>query len=145
MWKITLYIAFTTVLIWSAVDDFRRRTISIAAPALLMIIGALWRITGEGAEPIAMAAVALFTLASVGVSKLTRGGIGSGDALLTGCVGVFLGPRAMLGVLLISLLFSAVGAMLLIILKNAGRKREMAFAPFLLIGYIVVSGPAFIH
>lgn len=73
-----------------------------------------------------------------GISKATRGSIGSGDAMVYGITGLVLGGIRNLELLLYSLLLASVVSIFLMAIKRVGRKYEIPFVPFTAIAYGMV-------
>lgn len=71
------------------------------------------------------------------VSRCTRESIGIGDGLVLCVLGLFCGLRQVLAVLGMALVLSAALAMVLLVLKKAGRKTELPFLPCLFAGYLL--------
>ncbi len=80
-------------------------------------------------------AVALFLLA---VGKLSRGGVGDGDALVYLVTGLCLGLADNLAVLVISLFLASLTALVLLVFCHVGKKYEMAFIPFTTVAFGLV-------
>ena len=66
-----------------------------------------------------------------GVAFLTREAIGYGDGAVTAIAGTMLGLSMIVEILLTALGAAAVVSAVLLILKKAGRKKELPFIPFL--------------
>lgn len=119
-----------------SVIDLRIKRIPVYGVVLLGIIALAFRL---------LAGVGIWTLA-VGVlpgaflvllAYATRESIGIGDGLVTCAMGIFCGIRQTVAVLGMALLLSAVLAMVLLVLKRAGRKTELPFLPCLCSGYLL--------
>ena len=72
------------------------------------------------------------------IALLTKQAIGYGDSLLLLVTGIFLGLTQTILLFLISLLFAGGASILLLTIKNRKRKEALAFAPFMLAGYVSV-------
>ena len=70
-------------------------------------------------------------------SILSRGGVGAGDGWLFCVTGMFLGFSENMFLLMTALLFSAGYALILLLKKQCGRKKEFAFLPFVLSAYML--------
>lgn len=70
-----------------------------------------------------------------GVSRLSRGAVGEGDALVFAVVGVSLGFMASLEVLMLSLFFAAAAGIALMAFRRVGRRYRMPFIPFTAAAY----------
>lgn len=71
------------------------------------------------------------------VSKVTKGSIGEGDALLLIFLGLLLGLREVGLILIIAVTLGAVWSGILIVFRKANRKTAFPFVPFLLTSYII--------
>lgn len=70
------------------------------------------------------------------VTKVSRQQVGAGDGLLLLAAGTFLRSRFTWGLFLASLFIAAIVSVGLLLGKKKGRKQAVAFAPFVLAGYI---------
>ena len=75
---------------------------------------------------------ALFLL----VSRVTREGLGYGDSILMGILGIYLGVEKLLSVLSVAFLLSAILAVIVLAFRKFRRKSAFPFVPFLCMGYI---------
>lgn len=71
------------------------------------------------------------------ISYVSKGGLGMGDVKLITVSSLFMDITTTITVFLISLILTAVSAVILLLLKKTGMKQKIPFAPFLLAGYIV--------
>ncbi len=76
--------------------------------------------------------------AIVGLSVLTRGGIGVGDGLFLGMLGINLGFSGLFSVFVAALLLSALAAIILLFFKKGNRKYAFPFIPFVAMAYGIV-------
>ncbi len=67
----------------------------------------------------------------------TRESIGTGDGLVVCALGLFCGLKETVAVFGMALFFAAVVALVLLVLKRAGRKTELPFLPCLCTGYLL--------
>jgi len=70
------------------------------------------------------------------IVKLT-GGMGEGDIEIAAICGLFLGAKNVLLVLFLSFIFGGIIGVLILILKLKGRKDEIAFGPYIVLGAMV--------
>jgi leader peptidase (prepilin peptidase)/N-methyltransferase len=78
--------------------------------------------------------VAVGTGLFVAVIVLSRGGMGGGDLKLGGLLGAFLGWKALLVALFVSVLVGGVTAVALLMTRRLARKDAIPFGPFLALG-----------
>lgn len=69
------------------------------------------------------------------ISKLSKGGIGEGDALIYVITGVSLGFFRNLEVLILSLMTASFVSLWLLVIKRKGRKYRIPFIPFTMFSY----------
>lgn len=80
----------------------------------------------------------LFGMMLIGLSKLSKGGIGMGDSIVLTITGVMFGFWTNLCLFFYSLVLSAVYAGVLLIIKKIHKKQSIAFIPFILFGTLGV-------
>ena len=124
------------VLAGFAVYDIKTKQVPVAAVAATALAAAVYRFcTGEGIAFLAAGLVpgALVLL----LSYVTKESIGRGDGLVLCAFGLFLGWKPCLAVFGMALVLSAVLAIVLLVLRRAGRKTELPFLPSLFGGYLL--------
>ncbi|HEY5525087.1 MAG TPA: prepilin peptidase [Clostridium sp.] len=82
-----------------------------------------------------LGAVIGFTIIYI-IVKVT-GGMGEGDIEIAVICGLFLGTKSILLVLFLSFIFGGIIAILILLLKLKGRKDEIAFGPYIVLGALV--------
>ncbi len=70
------------------------------------------------------------------VGRFTKGMFGYGDIFIVVMMTLILSYQYMLSILLLSLVFSSILGLLLILLKKANRKTGLPFAPIVLFGFV---------
>lgn len=101
----------------------------LAGGALLAVHapGPLWlRLVAAGGTFVVLAALAI----------LGRGALGGGDVKMMACIALWLSDDVILA-LVIGFILGGVGAVVLLLLRRAGRKDFFAFGPFLIIGTVL--------
>jgi len=71
------------------------------------------------------------------ISLISGGEMGGGDIKLMALIGLFVGWKLTLLTLFLSVLFGALGGMILIAVKIKGRKDYMPFAPYIAFSYFI--------
>ena len=135
-WIIKLVI--TCILGLLAVVDFKKKRVS---NVLLLIVSGIVIINYIIFKPTTIMSLAggiLIGVILLGISYITRQRIGAGDGLLIMILGAYLGFEAIGVVLLYALTLSAIWSVLLLMIKKVNRHHEVAFVPFIFVGYIGV-------
>lgn len=78
------------------------------------------------------------------VSMITKQQIGYGDGMIILIMGLYIDIDDILSIVLSSFLLSSIAAIILMTVFKKKKNFEMAFSPFLLIGYGLVKGVYFI-
>lgn len=78
------------------------------------------------------------------VSMITKQQIGYGDGMIILIMGLYIDIDDILSIVLSSFLLSSIAAIILMMVFKKKKNFEMAFSPFLLIGYGLVKGVYFI-
>ena len=79
-------------------------------------------------------------LAMLAIGYASSESIGYGDGLLMAAAGIYLGAEDTLRLLIWSLFAGSICSLVMLLTKTAGRKERLAFAPFILLGYIFMKG-----
>lgn len=124
-------------------QDIRKKEVStmllLAGMGIaLCSIGIIIGVKGEEGILISKAAGMLFGGILIGVSKISKGQIGMGDAVVFTITGVVFGFWNNLFLLFYSLVLSAIYAGILLLKKKIHKKQSIAFLPFVAIGMLGV-------
>lgn len=124
------------VLAGFSVYDLKTKRIPVAAVVLFgaAVLGYRLFMSTEFLELLAglVPGIALLLLA-----VLSKESIGTGDGLVLCVVGLFCGLRMALSALAMALMLSSLVAMVLLVLRRAGKKTELPFLPCLCSGYLL--------
>lgn len=120
---------------WNSWIDIRKKEVSLTAIGLFGAVGMVLLlyengISGQICLPFLTGGVFL------GISRLTGGAVGAGDGLLLAALGTVLTWQELLRMLLLGMLGCGVCALVLLPVLRKGRKAEIPFVPFLLLGYV---------
>lgn len=119
-----------------AVLDLKTKRIPVVWVVLLGAATVIYRvIAGAGVWELAAGIVPGLLLLLVAFA--TGESIGSGDGLVLCALGLFCGVTMTVAVFGMALLLSAVLAIVLLVLRRAGRKTELPFLPCLCAGYLL--------
>ncbi len=135
----TLDLKTVWLLGWLAVwtyEDIKNRLLNGWQILAVIICGVLWQLYGHCLFTWSTAGGILTGAAAWGVSLLTHGALGRGDALVFACLGLYMGVESCISILLIALVYSAVASLYLLVLKKKSRRYELPFIPFVLTGYV---------
>jgi leader peptidase (prepilin peptidase)/N-methyltransferase len=72
------------------------------------------------------------------ISFVTEGSFGMGDVKLIACLALFVGLEKLIGTLFVSFIASGFIGLIFLIRSKKNAKKELPFAPFLLLGLIVI-------
>jgi|GEM_PF-981141 len=135
---VSAYILLIILLI-SAVTDIKSSLISNRLIIVGLVLGLILKIITFDLDTIKNSVI--FCLATGGilfiVSYVSKGGLGMGDVKLMAVFSLFMDTTTTITVFLMSLILTAVSAIILLLLKKTGMKQKIPFAPFLLAGFIV--------
>lgn len=135
---ISSYILLVILLI-SAVTDIKSGLILNRLMIAGLILGLVLKIITFDLDILKSSII--FFIATGGIlfiiSYVSKGGLGMGDVKLITVSSLFMDITTTITVFLISLILTAVSAVILLLLKKTGMKQKIPFAPFLLAGYIV--------
>lgn len=137
-YRFVVYTMLSVNLLYISNYDVRERSVSRETIAAAVVCGlavliynkdsAWWNYILSG---IGFAAVFML------MSRMTRGAIGAGDALITGVIGLYLGFYHTLAVVIFALLIGGIVSIVLFIMKKVTRQTPLPFAPFLAAGFVV--------
>ena len=125
----------------STVIDIKTRKVSFKILVLYGALGMLNLVFFDGQNLYAALGGALIGIFVLGISKLTRGGIGMGDGFLIIVTGVFLGTWKNIELLLGSFFLAAIFSVFYLIVKKKNdkkeiRKKEIPLVPFLFLSFL---------
>jgi prepilin signal peptidase PulO-like enzyme (type II secretory pathway) len=137
-YRFIIYTMLAVNLLYISNCDIREKWISYETIAVSAICGlamlvwnkdnAWWACIASG-----LGFAGVFILAS----RITRGSIGVGDALIIGVIGLYLGFYHTLAVVFYALLLGGVLSLILFLMKKVSRRTPLPFAPFLTAGFLV--------
>ncbi|MBQ9031932.1 MAG: hypothetical protein IJ106_10860 [Parasporobacterium sp.] len=146
--ELILKLMLLMLLAMAAYEDYQTGTLSLMLLGTGAFAGTAVRILGMEPEVLNTAAGVLSGfLAGIAPGLVllilgfaSREAVGYGDGLLICVTGIFLGGSGNFLLLLFSLLLAAFGSVLLMILKIRRRTDRIVFAPFVLGGYLLLTG-----
>lgn len=121
--------------------DIKERVVSLKILACFLIISIGLMIALNGCAGITFKSVIFSVLPGLGMlaaSRLLKEAIGTGDAYLLILTGFMIGTERNVILILCALMFSAVYAGILLILKRKNKYDSIPFVPFLFVSYILI-------
>lgn len=115
----------------SAFIDFKWKKVSLKIMLLYGILGILNTVFFPSQTIISIIGGVFLGVCIMGVSKITRGGIGLGDGLIVVVTGIYLGLWKNLELISGGFFLAFICSMFLLIVKKENRKKEIPFVPFL--------------
>ena len=73
------------------------------------------------------------------VSKITNQIIGYGDAMVVGVIGLYLGAKNVVNIMLIAFFIAGLIALYEIVIMKKNKRYEMPFVPFLFVSYVFIN------
>jgi leader peptidase (prepilin peptidase) / N-methyltransferase len=134
-----IYVFMLLVLIVIAVIDVKQKVINQKL-LLVLFIGSLAAIYSNDNLNISSAisaAVLVFIILSL-VHYISHKELGFGDVKLCSCIAAYLGIEKTFSMLFISMIICGLAALVLLCVNKSNKHRELPFAPFAVIGTIVV-------
>ena len=122
------------------ISDIRKHTLPVILLVVSGVIGLLISLT---TDPINSCTVTYWILTFVpgavfiGISLISEGKMGMGDALAILIIGIFLGGRESVLSVLYAMSAATIVSIVLLAFKKASKKTELPFMPFLLLGCIL--------
>ncbi len=106
-------------------------TISVITSSIVMITepNGIWKSHLAGM---------MIGLIFIGISKVTREGLGYGDSLLLCVLGLYLGIWSLLGLLITTWMLTAVAAGIMLVRSRFKKQTLLPMIPFVAVGYITV-------
>lgn len=143
MYKI-FHICLIIILGVICVFDLKRKKIPVYMLIILAAAGIISNFT-VGEFDIEKRMIAMLPgIILIIVSMVTKQQIGYGDGLIILIMGLYIDIDDILSIVLSSFLLSSIAAIILMTIFKKKKNFEMAFSPFLLIGYGLVKGVYFI-
>ena len=143
MYKI-VHICLIIILGVICVSDIKRKKIPVYMLIVLAAAGIISNFT-VGEFDIEKRIIAMLPgMILLIVSMITKQQIGYGDGMIILIMGLYIDIDDILSIVLSSFLLSSIAAIILMTVFKKKKNFEMAFSPFLLIGYGLVKGVYFI-
>lgn len=121
-----------------SLEDVKRKRLTVIYILMFGVSGIMLHLIAPVCSIYSILWGMLLGIALILLSVATRGSVGMGDGILLMVTGVYLGGPGNLELFMTGLLLSALWSLGLLVLKKKGRKEEIAFAPFLLLSYLLM-------
>lgn len=122
---------------WEAWIDSKEKYIAVKEVILFGILGLVFSLYLDKSRILLFQLTGMIPgLLAIGTARITEEAIGYGDGLLLLVCGCYLGVFVTAGIFFMALLICMPYMMYLLISGRAGKKTEIAFAPFLLVAYV---------
>lgn len=130
------FLLTAAMLVIESISDLKKREINIKILAMTFVVGIILFIISPNRNWMMLLGGIAEGVALIGISFVTREGIGVGDGLVLMCTGVLLGPGKNILMFFGACVICAVFSGILLITKHAGRETRIPFVPFLVAGLI---------
>lgn len=134
-----LYGVLFFLLLLISIFDIRTKTIPNRYLAVCLVFGLFTALLNSGACITVIASALAIGAVLALISCISKGGIGMGDAKLLACISLYLGLGSTLAALTAATIASGIYGLMLIMVRKADRKKQIAFAPFALIGTFIIT------
>lgn len=125
------------MLIIEGIIDLKTHTINVPLVIISGLIGSIIVLITGDISLIQMFLGLLEGVFIAGLSFITKEGIGYGDSIVIGTMGILLGWKINLIVLLGGIFICAITSIILLIIKRADRKKRIPFIPFLAASFLL--------
>lgn len=126
------------ILIATGYKDWKTRQISLRMLLLLGVAVVILRIAVAQDTAASTLGGVLIGILFLGISKVTRESIGYGDSWIIILLGIYLGGKKLLGVVLGACICASIFSLLTCLRKGWNRKYTIPFVPFLAAAYLGV-------
>lgn len=124
-------------LLYEAYEDIRWQSVSAVSLFLFGVAGLLLNLV-EGMPIAELYGGVLVGLVMIGISVISKGGIGLGDGVLFVALGLCVGGTTSLLVVLRAMALASLAAVVLIFVKGGIRETKISFVPLVFLSYLEV-------
>ncbi|MBE5957531.1 MAG: hypothetical protein E7254_01540 [Lachnospiraceae bacterium] len=128
--------AFIFIVVCTAMD-MKEKNIGIEWLVMFFVLGIVYSmyVEREGRQIIFSMIPGIIVLI---LAIITREKIGKGDGVMIVNLGILLGFKNIINVLMVSLIVCAVASLLMIVIKRVNKNYEIPFAPFLMVALALI-------
>lgn len=132
-------VVLNTVLFIAALQDIRTMTVSIKLITLLLIFYIIITVSGFNIVSLSQSLLggAISCLLLLSIYFISKRQLGEGDIMLLVACSLFLGVYGFIRIIVFSLLMAAIFSIGLLIIHKAGKKTEISFVPFIMVGTVI--------
>lgn len=122
----------------SAILDWERESLPLPWLIVMGVVGIISHILPGVYESIDLLVAVISGGAWIGAGKILRGGLGKGDGIIIGLMGIFLEWEYTMTIVLAAFFLAGLFGMLALLFNKANRKSTMPFIPFLWGGTVIL-------
>ena len=133
-----IHLLLAVVMIIGAVEDIKKKEISIGIFVMLGITALTGSIWCEGYELYKMAAGVMPGILLLGLARITEQSIGYGDGIVLAEIGCMMGAGVSIIILAGALALAGIFSLGMLVIKKVDKRYKIPFIPFLTTTYISV-------
>ena len=130
-------IVITIFLILSTLIDLRKKEVNISLCISVALVGLIYEIFISKTDILSIILGILPGIFLMLTSIVTNEEIGKGDAAILSTIGIFLGLKKTILVLIYALFSTIIIGGILLLIRKKNKKYKIPFVPFILFSYIV--------
>lgn len=131
-------IVITIFLILSTLIDLRKKEVNISLCISVALVGLIYEIFISKTDILSIILGILPGIFLMLTSIVTNEEIGKGDAAILSTIGIFLGLKKTILVLIYALFSTIIIGGILLLIRKKNKKYKIPFVPFILFSYIVI-------
>lgn len=131
-------IVITIFLILSTLIDLRKKEVNISLCISVALVGLIYEIFISKTDILSIILGILPGIFLMLTSIVTNEEIGKGDAAILSTIGIFLGLKKTILVLIYALFSAIIIGVILLLIRKKNKKYKIPFVPFILFSYIAL-------
>ena len=131
-------IVITIFLILSTLIDLRKKEVNISLCISVALVGLIYEIFISKTDILSIILGILPGIFLMLTSIVTNEEVGKGDAVILSTIGIFLGLKKTILVLIYALFSTIIIGGILLLIRKKNKKYEIPFVPFILFSYIAL-------
>ena len=125
-------------LILSTLLDLRKKEVNISLCIIFALVGLIYEIFISKTDILSIILGIIPGIFLMLTSIVTNEEIGKGDAVILGIIGIFLGLKKSILVLIYALFMTVIIGGILLLIRKKNKKYKIPFVPFILFSYIAL-------